>query len=130
MRLDTPDKIPTRDFKNPGLYITFFGKYLRKYSIDEIPQLFNVLNGDMVFIGPRPSLENEKELNDLRKKNNIHILKPGITGWAQINGRDEISVEKKVELELFYLNKKSLLVDLKILIFTVYTVLKTRGVSH
>ena len=130
MRIDTPNEIPTRDLKNPDQYVTFFGKWLRKFSIDELPQLINVLKGDMAFIGPRPSLVNEKELVDLRVKKNIHKLKPGITGWAQINGRDEISVEKKVELELYYYDKKSIFLDLKIILYTIYIVLISKNVSH
>ena len=130
MRIDTPKKIPTRDLKNPEQYITFIGKWLRKFSIDELPQLINVLKGDMAFIGPRPSLVNEQELIDLRVKNDLHKLKPGITGWAQVNGRDEISVEEKVRLELYYYNNKSITLDFKIILYTIYIVLISKGVSH
>ena len=129
MRKDTPD-IATHLMKNPERYLIKFGTFIRKYSLDEIPQIFNIINSDMSFVGPRPALYNQNDLISLRTSKNIHTIMPGITGWAQINGRDELSIKKKVELDLFYLLNKNLLLDFKILIKTTTRVFRTKGVSH
>lgn len=129
MKKDTPD-IATHLMKNPERYLIKFGTFIRKYSLDEIPQIFNIINSDMSFVGPRPALYNQNDLISLRTSKNIHTIMPGITGWAQINGRDELSIKKKVELDLFYLLNKNLLLDFKILIKTTTRVFRTKGVSH
>ena len=100
------------------------GKLLRKLSLDELPQLLNIIKGDMVFIGPRPALYNQTDLIELRTKKNIHKLQPGVTGWAQINGRDNLSISKKVDFDSYYLQNKSIAFDLKILFYTFFKVLK------
>ena len=122
--------IPKGVIKNPGDYITVSGKFLRKYSIDETPQLLNVFKGDMNIIGYRPCLTNEKKLIDLRKKYSLHRYKPGITGWAQINGRDNISNEQKAYLDKFYFLNRSLFFDIKIILLTLYVVITKKNVSH
>ena len=106
MKLDTPQKATNR-LKNPNLYLTITGKFLRKSSLDELPQLFSVQKGDMSFVGPRPALFNQKTLIKLRTQKKIHHLQPGITGYAQINGRDSISIKEKVSYDEFYLKKKN-----------------------
>ena len=106
MRTDTPD-VATHLLKNPEKYITPIGKFLRKTSLDELPQLFNILKGEMSLVGPRPALYNQYDLKEMRNKEGINILVPGLTGWAQINGRDEISLEEKVRLDKEYLEKQS-----------------------
>lgn len=122
--------IPKGMIKDPDTYITNSGKLLRKLSIDELPQLLNVLKGDMNFIGYRPCLVNEEELIDLRKQKSLCGYKPGITGWAQINGRDNISNEEKAFLDSFYFSNRSLFFDLKILFLTAYVVILKKNVSH
>ena len=129
MVLNTPT-IATDLLKNPDLYLSTLGKFLRKYSIDELPQLFSIFKGDMSFVGPRPALFNQHDLINLRRLKGINKLTPGVTGWAQINGRDEISIEKKVSLDEEYLNSKSFLLDLKIIFKTIVKVFKTEGVLH
>ena len=129
MKIDTPD-VATHLLASPGLYYIKFGLFFRKFSLDEIPQLFNIIKGDMVFIGPRPALYNQYDLIKLRNQHGIHKLHPGITGWAQINGRDSISIEKKVDLEKFYLKKKSFLLDINIIILTFLKVLLVSNVKH
>jgi len=111
-------------------YLTPIGKILRKTSLDELPQLFSVFVGDMAFVGPRPALFNQDDLIQMRTLKNIHTIRPGITGWAQVNGRDEISIEQKVALDEVYLHKKSLWFDIKILFITFKKVLVGSGVSH
>jgi O-antigen biosynthesis protein WbqP len=111
-------------------YVTKFGKFLRKSSLDELPQLFSVLLGVMSFVGPRPALFNQKKLISLRTKKNIHKLKPGITGWAQINGRDKISIYKKVTLDYFYYNNLTIKLDIKIILLTVVRVFNYKNVLH
>ena len=106
------------------------GRILRKTSLDELPQVWSVIKGDMVFVGPRPALFNQNDLIKLRSENNIDKLKPGLTGWAQINGRDELIIPQKVAIELEYMEKKSFWFDLKILWMTLLKVLKNQGVSH
>lgn len=129
MKKDTPN-IASHLLINPDLYLLKIGKIIRKTSLDELPNLINVIKGDMVFVGPRPALYNQHDLMTLRVKAGVDKLKPGITGWAQINGRDEITIEKKVQLELEYLQKKSFLFDIKILIKTILNTLFRKGVSH
>ena len=111
-------------------YITPIGSFLRKFSLDELPQLFNIISGDMTFVGPRPALFNQDDLIELRTKRNVHTLTPGVTGWAQINGRDELPIPAKVEFDAYYLKNKSLLLDAKILFITVFKVIKKDAVSH
>jgi O-antigen biosynthesis protein WbqP len=111
-------------------YITKFGKFLRKTSLDELPQLFTVLFGSMSLVGPRPALFNQKKLISLRTKKNIHKLKPGITGWAQINGRDKISIYQKVTLDYFYYNNLTVKLDIKIIFLTVVRVFNYKNVLH
>ena len=129
MKKDTPN-IATHLLTNPEKYILKIGKIIRKTSFDELPNLINIVKGEMVFVGPRPALYNQSDLMILRVIVGVHKLKPGITGWAQINGRDDISVEKKVELEQEYLCKKSFLFDFEIIFKTFMNVLFRNGVSH
>jgi len=129
MKKDTPN-IATHLLIDPEKYLLRIGKVLRKLSFDELPNLINIIKGEMVFVGPRPALFNQYDLMELRTKYGIEKLKPGITGWAQINGRDEISIQKKVSLEQEYLNKKSLLFDVKIFFLTFVSVFKSEGITH
>ena len=129
MNKNTPD-IATHLLKDPEKYLLKIGNLIRKTSIDEIPNLINIVKGDMVFVGPRPALYNQDDLMALRVAAGVDKLKPGITGWAQINGRDDISIEKKVQLEQEYLYKRSTLFDIEIIIKTFTNVLFSKGVSH
>ena len=129
MKKETPN-VATHLLENPSQYMLKTGIFLRKLSLDELPNLINIIKGDMVFVGPRPALFNQEDLMDLRVKAGVEKLKPGITGWAQINGRDEISIEKKVEFEKEYLKRKSLWFDLKIVICTFTSVVMSKGVTH
>jgi len=129
MQKDLPD-IPTHKVKNPQLLYTKTGPVLRKLSLDEFPQLFNIVKGDMVFIGPRPALHNQDDLIELRTEANIHQLTPGITGWAQVNGRDELSILDKVIYDQYYLQNQSLSLDIKIIFLTVFKVIGMKSVSH
>ena len=129
MRTDTPD-VATHLLKNPEKYITPIGKFLRKTSLDELPQLFNILKGEMSLVGPRPALYNQYDLKEMRNKEGINILVPGLTGWAQINGRDEISLEEKVRLDKEYLEKQSFWFDIKILWLTFFKVIKNEGIKE
>ena len=129
MKLNTPD-VATHLLAEADQFVTPIGKFLRKTSLDEIPQVWSVLKGDMAFVGPRPALYNQDDLIALRTQKGIHQLTPGITGWAQIQGRDELSISKKVEMEFFYLKNRSIYFDLKVIFITVLTVLKLKGVSH
>jgi len=129
MQNDLPD-IPTHLVQNPDLLNTKTGSILRKLSLDEFPQLLNIVKGDMVFIGPRPALHNQDDLIELRTEANIHQLKPGITGWAQVNGRDELSILDKVIYDQYYLQNQSLSLDIKIIILTVFKVIGMKSVSH
>lgn len=129
MKKNTPN-VATHLLTNPDQYLLKIGKFIRKTSIDELPNLINIVKGDMVFVGPRPALYNQDDLMELRVSTGVSKLKPGITGWAQINGRDEISIEAKVELEKQYLLRKSFLFDMEIIIKTVTNVLFSKGVSH
>ena len=127
MKRNTPD-IPTHLLKAKSVYISI-GPFLRKYSIDELPQLLNIIKGDMRFIGPRPALHNQNDLIQLRNKKRIQSLTPGITGWAQVNGRDELSLIEKVKMDQFYLLNKSFYFDLKIIYLTILKVLTAEGVQ-
>jgi O-antigen biosynthesis protein WbqP len=129
MRMDTPS-IATHLLINPETYLTPVGPFLRKFSLDEIPQLWSILKGDMSFVGPRPALFNQDDLIALRTRKGVHKLIPGITGWAQINGRDELAIPQKVEYDEFYLNNKSLFFDLRILFLTLMKVINAQGVNH
>lgn len=127
MQTNAPHETATGDLKDPYKYITRAGAFLRRTSIDELPQLFNVLKGDMSIVGPRPLIAGEYEIHRLRRRANVYSVKPGITGWAQINGRDTLSVEEKVNLDAEYVEKSSLLFDLGILIKTVLVVFRKDG---
>ena len=129
MKKNTPN-VPTHLLDNPEQYLLKIGMFIRKYSLDELPNLINIIKGEMVFVGPRPALYNQDDLMDFRIATGVDKLKPGITGWAQINGRDEISIAQKVQLEQEYLNKKSFLFDIEIIIKTFTNVLFSKGVSH
>jgi len=129
MLTDTP-AVATHLLDNPNSYLSPIGGFLRSTSLDELPQLFSVLKGDMSFVGPRPALYNQDDLIALRADKNVDKLLPGITGWAQVNGRDELSIPDKVALDLEYLNRQSLWFDMKILWMTFLKVVKRDGVSH
>ena len=129
MKKNTPN-VATHLLSNPDQYLLKIGKLIRKTSLDELPNLINIIKGEMVFVGPRPALYNQDDLMDFRLATGVSKLKPGITGWAQINGRDEISIAQKVQLEQEYLYKKSFLFDLEIIIKTFTNVLFSKGVSH
>lgn len=129
MRIDTPN-VATHLLKDPSVFITPIGKFLRKTSLDELPQLINILKGEMSIVGPRPALYNQYDLKDMRTKVGVHKLVPGLTGWAQINGRDEIPLEEKVALDKEYMNMQSFWMDIKIIFMTVFKVAKSEGVSE
>ncbi|HEY9221957.1 MAG TPA: sugar transferase [Lutibacter sp.] len=129
MKKNTPN-VATHLLENPEQYVLKIGSLLRKLSLDELPNLINIVKGEMVFVGPRPALYNQDDLMALRVAAGVHKLKPGITGWAQINGRDELSLEAKVAYEKEYLERKSFLFDLKIIILTFTRVLGSKGVTH
>lgn len=129
MKVNTPN-IATNDFNNASEYITKIGRFIRKTSLDEIPQLFNILKGDMSIVGPRPVILEEVELIELRQVYNVDKILPGITGWAQINGRDNISNEKKVKYDHEYLLKQSILMDIYIIIMTVLKVLRKSDIKE
>ena len=129
MKKDTPD-IPTHLVEDPSSLFTKSGPFLRKFSLDELPQLFNILKGEMTFIGPRPALYNQEDLKDLRTECGVHTLTPGVTGWAQVNGRDELSIPNKVKMDVYYLKNKSVWLDIKILFLTLLKVLKADGVKR
>ena len=129
MKKDAPD-IATHLVKDGTSLYTSIGLFLRKFSFDELPQLINILKGDMNFIGPRPALYNQGDLIELRTQTGVHTLMPGVTGWAQVNGRDELSIPDKVKMDEYYLKNKSLWLNIKILFMTVFKVFKTEGVSN
>lgn len=128
MRTDTPKDCPTHLLSNPDQYITKIGKFMRKTSLDELPQLFNILKGDMAIIGPRPALWNQYDLIEERDKYKANDVKPGLTGWAQINGRDELEIDVKAALDGEYIEKMSFLFDCKCFFGTITSVLKSDGV--
>lgn len=115
---------------DPNQYLTPVGSFIRKTSLDELPQLWSVLKGDMSIVGPRPALFNQDDLIGLRTQHGVHVLKPGITGWAQVNGRDELPIPQKVDLDVYYLKHQSLWLDCYIILLTVFIVLKRDGVTH
>jgi O-antigen biosynthesis protein WbqP len=129
MRLDTPN-VPTHLMKEPDKYLTPIGRFLRITSLDELPQIWSILKGDMAFVGPRPALFNQDDLITLRTNSGVHQLNPGITGWAQIQGRDELPIPEKVEMDIYYAQHRSFLFDIKIIWLTLFAVFKSTGVSH
>lgn len=129
MQVDTPT-VATHLMTNPNAFLSPIGVFLRRLSLDELPQLFSVLKGDMSFVGPRPALFNQDDLIALRTEKGVDKLLPGITGWAQVNGRDELSIPDKVALDVEYLNRQSFWFDIKILWMTFLKVMKRDGVSH
>jgi len=129
MRIDTP-QIATHLLSVPGQYVTPIGQFLRKYSLDELPQLVNILKGDISVIGPRPALYNQDDLRNLRTEKNIHLLKPGLSGWAQINGRDELPIPVKVEFDDYYHLHRSFFFDMKIVFLTIVKAFMGEGVKH
>jgi len=129
MIIDTPP-VATHLLEDPDRFLTPIGKYLRKTSLDELPQLFNILKGDMSFVGPRPALYNQDDLIKLRTQKGINDLSPGLTGWAQVNGRDDVPIPIKVEFDEFYLKHRSFFFDLKILWKTLFKVARSEGVDH
>lgn len=129
MRIDTPS-VATHLLQNPDQWLTPIGSFLRRSSLDELPQLWCILKGDMSFVGPRPALFNQDDLIALRTANGVHLLAPGLTGWAQVNGRDELPIPQKVALDVDYMRLQSFLFDLKILRMTVLKVLIRDGITH
>ena len=129
MRIDTP-VVATHLLTNPDQFLTPIGGFLRKSSLDEIPQLWCILCGDMSIVGPRPALFNQQNLIDLRTEKGVHNIRPGLTGWAQINGRDELPIPEKVKLDLEYLQRQSLALDIKIIALTALKVVRRDGITH
>lgn len=129
MRIDAP-QVATHLLRDPSVYLTAIGGFLRRSSLDELPQLFSVLRGDLSLVGPRPALFNQDDLIALRTECRVHELVPGITGWAQVNGRDDLPIPEKVRLDCEYLHARSFWLDLKILVLTVVKVARCEGVSH
>lgn len=128
MRIDTPKDTPTHMLENPQQWITKVGKFLRKTSLDELPQIINILKGDMSIIGPRPALWNQYDLMDERDKYGVHSLYPGLTGYAQINGRDELPIPEKAKLDGYYVEHINLWLDIKIFFGTIISIFKSEGV--
>ena len=129
MRVGTP-AVATHLLDDPQAYLTPIGSFLRKTSLDELPQLWSILVGDMSFVGPRPALFNQQDLIELRTQQGVHALLPGLTGWAQVNGRDELAIPQKVELDVEYLRRQDFWFDIRILWLTFLKVLKRDGVVH
>jgi O-antigen biosynthesis protein WbqP len=129
MKSDTP-AVATHLLQDPNQYLTPVGSFLRKSSLDELPQLWSILCGDMSFVGPRPALFNQDDLIKLRTEQGVHTLMPGLTGWAQINGRDELPIPEKVALDVYYLNHHNAWLDIKIMMLTFLKVVKRDGVAH
>ena len=129
MRMGTP-AVASHLLKDPGRWVTPVGRFLRKLSLDELPQLYSILKGDMSFVGPRPALFNQDDLIELRTRKGIHRLVPGVTGWAQINGRDELPIPVKVEYDEYYKQHQSLRFDFRILGLTIIRVARRSGVTH
>ena len=129
MLIDTP-AVATHLLDRPNKYLSPIGGFLRHFSLDELPQIFSILKGDMSFVGPRPALFNQEDLIALRSENDLDKLIPGLTGWAQVNGRDDLSIQEKILLEVEYKQKKSFWFDLRILLLTFLKVINRRGVSH
>jgi O-antigen biosynthesis protein WbqP len=129
MKVDTP-AVATHLLDNPNSFLTPIGSFLRRSSLDELPQLWNILRGEMSFVGPRPALYNQQDLIELRNQHHVDHCVPGLTGWAQVNGRDELAIPEKVALDAIYLQKQSLKFDLYILWLTLLKVIRRDGVSH
>lgn len=129
MRNDTP-QVATHLLDNPDQFVTTIGRFLRKHSLDELPQLLNILKGDISVVGPRPALFNQDDLVRLRTEQGVHTLPPGLTGWAQVNGRDELPIPTKVDYDTYYLHHRSLWFDLKIILRTAAQTIQGAGVSH
>ena len=129
MRVNTP-LLPTHLLNNANAFITPIGSFIRRSSLDELPQLFCILKGQMSLVGPRPVLCNQQDLIDARTALSVHTLVPGLTGWAQVNGRDELPLDLKVKYDKEYLDQKSFLMDLKILVLTVWKVVRVEDVTH
>ena len=129
MKIDTP-AVATHLLPNPDTYLTPIGSFLRKSSLDELPQLWSILKGDMSFVGPRPALFNQHDLIELRTMAGVHNLLPGLTGWAQINGRDELPIPDKVALDVEYLRQKTIRLDIEIILLTGLKVLRRDNVTH
>lgn len=129
MQIGTP-AVATHLLENPDDYLTPIGSFLRKSSLDEMPQLWSILKGDMSFVGPRPALFNQDDLIALRTEKGVHELLPGLTGWAQVNGRDELPISQKVDLDATYMRRQSLTFDMYILWLTAMKVIRREGVSH
>ena len=129
MRIDTP-QVATHLLESPERWLTPIGRFLRSTSLDELPQLWSILAGHMSLVGPRPALHNQQDLIDARTRLGVHVLRPGLTGWAQVNGRDEIPIQQKVELDAYYLAHRSFAFDLKILAMTFVKVARREGVAH
>ena len=130
MRMDAPKDMPTHLLTNPEQYITSVGKFLRKTSLDELPQLFNIMKGDMSIVGPRPALWNQYDLIEERNKYGANDIRPGLTGWAQINGRDELPIKIKAQLDGEYIKRESFIFDVKCILRTAYCVVKHDGVKE
>jgi O-antigen biosynthesis protein WbqP len=129
MREGAP-QLATHLLANPSEFLTPLGGFLRRSSLDELPQLWNVLRGNMSLVGPRPALFNQDDLVALRRESGVEVLRPGITGWAQVRGRDDLSISEKAALDAVYLRKRSFLFDLRILFLTALKVLKSEGIQH
>jgi O-antigen biosynthesis protein WbqP len=129
MRIDTP-QVPTHQLENAQEYLSPVGSFLRRTSLDELPQLWSILVGDLSFVGPRPALFNQNDLVELRTERGIHALVPGLTGWAQINGRDELPIPVKVQFDYEYLQRRSFYWDLRIIGMTIGKVIRSEGVKH
>lgn len=127
MRMDTPHDIPTHILENPDRYITKIGRFLRQSSLDELPQLINILKGEMAFVGPRPALWNQFDLIEQRDKYNANDVRPGLTGWAQTHGRDELKIKDKAALDGYYIKHKGFVMDVRCFLGTFYTILKKDG---
>jgi O-antigen biosynthesis protein WbqP len=129
MNLGTPE-VATHLLKDPDAHLTIIGSFLRKTSLDELPQIYSIFKGDLSFVGPRPALHNQNDLVALRTEHGVHELTPGLTGWAQVNGRDDLPIPQKVEYDCEYLRKKAFFFDLKILCLTFLRVIRGDGVAH
>jgi O-antigen biosynthesis protein WbqP len=129
MQINTP-AVATHLLGNPDQFLTPIGSFLRKSSLDELPQIWSILHGDMSFVGPRPALFNQDDLIALRTQYGVHTLVPGLTGWAQVNGRDELPIPDKVKLDVEYMQQQSFLMDIKIIFLTFVKVLRSEGIQH
>lgn len=129
MKADAP-VVATHLLTNPGQYLTPLGGFLRTFSLDELPQLVAIVKGDITFVGPRPALYNQHDLIELRTKHGVHKLVPGLTGWAQVNGRDTLTIERKVEFDRYYLRHRSVFFDFRIILLTFLTVIRGDDVTH